>query len=80
MKSKVKNRTRAYYRHHRKRVIYRKSKIAKRIGWFEDCVGKFAKGKVHCSCHYCREKTWDLGFSKSDLVRLERMKDLDGLE
>ncbi|MFJ8263794.1 hypothetical protein ACIQ4I_17960 [Rummeliibacillus sp. NPDC094406] len=40
------NRNRAYYRHHRRRVIKRKMKITK--GWIIS-HGYLAKGKIHCS-------------------------------
>ena len=73
MKNKFSNRTRAYYRHHRNRVMQRKSKLAKQLGWYEKCVGKFAKGKIHCSCSYCRKKTREMGFPKSELTKLERI-------
>ncbi|GIP33513.1 hypothetical protein J2TS4_27230 [Paenibacillus sp. J2TS4] len=74
---KSRKRSRAYYRHHRRRVIQRKNKIAKQLGWNERYAGKFAKGKVHCSCYYCRKKTKYLGLPKSDLVRMQRMDNLD---
>lgn len=50
-------RTRAYYRHQRNRAIARKKRIFSmywRNGepWFP--VGKWNKGKVHCSCKLCR--------------------------
>ena len=76
MKNKSSNRTQAYYRHHRKRVIQRKSKLAKLLGWHGKCVGKFAKGKIHCSCSYCRKKTREMGFPKSELTKLECMDDM----
>ncbi|KIL40250.1 hypothetical protein SD70_14960 [Gordoniibacillus kamchatkensis] len=80
MKNKSRIRTRAYYRHHRKRVIQRKSKIARQFGWHVKFAGKFAMGKIHCSCFYCRRKTRELGLPKSDFVRLERMDDFYDLE
>lgn len=52
-------RTSAYRRHQRRRVIQRKLRIV-RHAWFlmtEDMTevvgGRFAKGKVHCSCGMC---------------------------
>ncbi|GGD89936.1 hypothetical protein GCM10010911_55740 [Paenibacillus nasutitermitis] len=40
-------------------------------------AGRFAKGKIHCSCFYCRKKTWEMGLPKSDLVKLDRAGDFD---
>lgn len=80
MKSKYRKRNRAYYRHHRRRVIQRKSRLAKQLGWHEKFAGKFAKGKIHCSCSYCREKTWELGLPKSDFVKQGCINDfIDGV-
>ncbi len=73
MKPHNKNRSRTYYRHHRKRVIQRKTKIAKQIGWHSRFTGYFAKGKVHCSCWMCSQKTKTDGFPHSQIIRLERM-------
>lgn len=73
MKPHHKNRGRAYYRHHRKRVIQRKAKIAKQTGWRSRFPGYFAKGKVHCSCQMCSQKTNTDGFPHSQLIQLERL-------
>lgn len=64
MKPKTTNRNRAYYRHHRRRVIKRKWRIALHNGWFirQEKRGKLSKGKVHCSCKMCQAKTRKLGF------------------
>jgi hypothetical protein len=67
------NRNRSYYRHHRKRVIRRKAKIVEQIGWYERRLGCFAKGKIHCSCWMCTEKTRISGYPKSEKVRLESL-------
>jgi len=60
-----KNRSRSYTRHQRERVILKKSYIFHHI-WGNDLteyrngkesplrVGKWAKGKVHCSCKMCK--------------------------
>lgn len=79
MKSKGNNRTRSYYRHHRRRVIQRKSRFAKQLGWHAKFTGEFAKGKIHCSCYYCRMKSREIGWSKSDLVKLTRMTEFNSL-
>lgn len=73
MKPYKKNRSRAYFRHHRKRVIRRKIKIAKHLGWHSRFTGYFAKGKVHCSCCLCSQKTKKDGFPHSQNKQLERL-------
>ncbi|SFJ45828.1 hypothetical protein [Thermoflavimicrobium dichotomicum] len=82
-KPKKKNRSTAYYRHHRKRVIQRKISITN--AWRYDSTvenwyalpqnkGRLNKGKIHCSCSMCQVKTWKDGWKKSDRVQLEKMK------
>ncbi|AMO87007.1 hypothetical protein ABHM95_06220 [Solibacillus isronensis] len=73
MKQHNKNRSRTYYRHHRKRVIQRKTKIAEQIGWHARFTGYFAKGKIHCSCRMCSQKTKLDGFPHSQSIQLERL-------
>ena len=73
MKPHQKNRSRDYYRHHRNRVIQRKIKIAKQIGWHSRFTGYFAKGKIHCSCWMCSDKTNKDGFPHSQIIQLERL-------
>ena len=48
------------------RAIHRKEGILKRIGgeeyveaWERGKPGRLAKGKIHCSCPMCREKSYD---------------------
>lgn len=60
------NRDRSYYRNQRKRAIHRKEGILRRIGgeayvraWAHGSTGRFAKGKIHCSCWMCRTKSYD---------------------
>ena len=60
------NRNRSYYRKQRKRVIRRKERILLRLGgeeylkgWAHGAVGRFAKGKIHCSCPLCRLKSYE---------------------
>ena len=62
------NRNRAYYRHHRKRVINRRLSIIKHYEWKvkNDDYGRLAKGKIHCSCWMCCEKSNQLGPKKSE--------------
>ena len=58
--------TRAYRRSQRDRVINRKICILRKIGgennvfaWSRGKRGRFAKGKIHCSCYMCRTKSYD---------------------
>ena len=60
------NRDRAYHRRQRKRAIHRKEGILRGIGgeeyvfaWSRGAPGRFAKGKIHCSCPMCRVKSYD---------------------
>ncbi|MEK3934366.1 hypothetical protein MKY41_03530 [Sporosarcina sp. FSL W7-1349] len=73
MKPHQTNRNRAYYRHHRERVIRRKTKLAKQIGWYSRFSGSFAKGKIHCSCWMCSQKTNKDGFPHSQVKQLARL-------
>ncbi|TVX87201.1 hypothetical protein [Paenibacillus agilis] len=70
MKPHNKNRNKAYARHQRKRIIQRKKLIAARWDWSVKYEGRFAKGKVHCSCSMCSEKTQQHGYPKSQLVKM----------
>lgn len=65
MKLRNTNRSRSYYRHQRERAINRKIYIFHHI-WGNELteyknvkeiplrVGKWSKGKVHCSCKICK--------------------------
>ncbi|WP_238600539.1 hypothetical protein [Metasolibacillus meyeri] len=67
------NRSRAYYRHHRRRAIRRKMNIAKARQWQWNppiALGKWSKGKIHCSCWMCAVKTKKDGYSHSQFKRL----------
>ncbi|WP_156158181.1 hypothetical protein [Gordoniibacillus kamchatkensis] len=77
MKPKRTNRSRDYYRHHRKRVINRKRKIIKHFCWNvkKNEYGRLAKGKIHCSCWWCSKKTQRLGFPKSEKTRIEGLEE-----
>jgi len=57
---------RAYRRSQRERVINRKIHILRKFGgkeyvfaWSRGKRGRFAKGKIHCSCKMCRAKSYD---------------------
>lgn len=81
----MKNRTKAYYRHHRWRSIRRKYEIRKQL-WGKEAVdeyyskdghsgvalGTLSKGKIHCSCPMCRSKSKD-GWSHRDRKKIENM-------
>ncbi|WP_341300455.1 hypothetical protein MHB44_19150 [Lysinibacillus sp. FSL H8-0500] len=73
MKPHRKNRNRAYYRHHRRRVIQRKLKIAKSYDWQFRYAGQLAKGKIHCSCWMCTQKTKRDGFPHGQIKKLAYM-------
>ncbi|PAF21020.1 hypothetical protein CHH49_13300 [Terribacillus saccharophilus] len=73
MKPFRQNRSRAYYWHHRRRVIQRKTKIAEHNGWHVRHTGYFAKGKVHCSCWMCTQKTNRDGLPHSQVIQWDRM-------
>jgi hypothetical protein len=69
-------RTRAYRRSHRNRIINRKVHILKQFGgenyvfaWSRGNAGRFAKGKIHCSCWMCRAKSYDI-LSHTDRKKL----------
>jgi hypothetical protein len=60
-------RTREYRRLQRMWVIKRKARILNEKGGDENVlawshggeIGRFAKGKIHCSCWMCRNKSYD---------------------
>lgn len=64
------NRNRALIRHHRNRVIQRKKRLAGTSGWSLAHDGSLSKGKIHCSCYWCSEKTKRLGFPKPEAARI----------
>ena len=71
-------RTKAYYRHHRWRVINRKKKFVKQTGrWNYKFDGVFNKGKMHCSCGMCTYKIRTLGYTMSDMRKIERLKSME---
>jgi len=63
----LRKKNRAYRRSQRNRVINRKVCILRKIGgekhvsaWSRGGeAGRFAKGKIHCSCGMCRTKSYD---------------------
>ena len=82
-------RDRAYIRKARMCTIRRKSALLRRLGggdlwlyegWTRGHPGRFAKGKIHCSCWMCRTKSYDR-LSRSDLKKKiggkQQLKDYD---
>jgi len=72
--------SRAYRRTQRQRVICRKVRILRKYGgekyvngWSAGGkkLGRFAKGKIHCSCPMCRRKSYD------ELSHTDRKKLID---
>ena len=68
--------TRASRRSQRTRIINRKVSILRKYGgeknvfaWSRGNTGRFAKGKIHCSCWMCRDKSYD-DLSYADKKRL----------
>lgn len=80
-------RSKGYVREQRKRAITKKLRILKDVRYFDDCegfeafvnnpvsVGGLDKGKVHCSCGMCAEKTRKVGWKHSDKRKLEKETD-----
>lgn len=70
------NRSRAYNRYQRYTHIERKKKIIKEQGgyWHFLHDGELSKGKIHCSCPYCRRKSQD-SLKISDRRRIESLED-----
>jgi hypothetical protein len=66
---------RGYYREQRKKHIKRKKKIIHNLNdyWYYKYDGSLNKGKIHCSCWMCRQKTYD-SWKHSDKQRIEEME------
>ena len=66
----------AYLRKERKRIVYKKCSLLKKLGYglYEGYTrgepGRLAKGKIHCSCWMCRKKSYD-SLSHQDLKHEE---------
>lgn len=73
----MKNRSQDYYRHHRNRVINRKKKIIKLANnyWHTEYDGILSKGKIHCSCWMCSNKSKVRGLKISDLRKEAKIED-----
>lgn len=79
----MEERTRAYHRHHRNRVIKRKRKLITKIYGYEKGYdeypvdGQLEKGKIHCSFSNRSKKVKTDSWKHSDLKQLMRIKDVD---
>lgn len=78
MKPNNKNRRKKINRHHRFRMIKRKKKIVLEIYKWNSGLhfpeGKLSKGKVHCSCWMCSEKSKFRGHPTSEQAKRTAMK------
>ena len=74
-------RNRAYRRSERNRAIARKKGAVKRFSggrftWYT-IDGKYAKGKIHCSCAMCREKDF-YGrhvLTKAEIIAIDKVNE-----
>jgi len=70
------SRTRAQRRQFRQNHIRRKkSKVLHQSGesWYPDAEdGRYDKGKIHCSCWMCAQKTNRDGFKHSDQKKMQK--------
>jgi len=68
--------SRSYLRDVRRKTIRRKQRIIKEQNnyWYYKNAGELAKGKIHCSCPLCRQKSSDLA-KISDLRKTQ--EDID---
>lgn len=71
--------SRAKTRYERFRHINRKKRIIKEQNnyWHYKHEGMLSKGKIHCSCWMCRQKSYD-SLKISDIRKIDKMNaDLD---
>ena len=83
-------RNKNFTREMRAKHIKRKKRISNMIhsSWY-DCDGKYSKGKIHCSCGMCSDKTRNkkykrrhlhanyapsLNWKHSDLIKIQSME------
>lgn len=83
------NHNRGYYRRMRAKHIRRKKRIVNAYHgyWYYSSDGMYSKGKIHCSCPMCSQKTNNKGKNRlkhgnyypsknwkhSDRIKIERM-------
>lgn len=83
----------AYNRDVSFRKALRKKRLARETYWspqgweYYDNIHQYSKNKIHCSCHYCSQKTRNKGYrqrgnyhrsinyKKSDLIQMMSMDD-----
>lgn len=70
------NRSRSYYRQMRKKHIDRKKRIANSYYYplVLKCDGMYSKGKIHCSCAMCANKTNTKHLSKASIYWSPKLK------
>ena len=70
------HRTRDYRRKMNYTKAIRKRKIDHEIHEtpFYNNIGRYIKGKIHCSCALCRAKSNGDNWKKSDAVRIDSMR------
>jgi hypothetical protein len=76
--------SRVYRRSQRERVINKKVHLLRQIGgernvfaWSRGNVGRFAKGKIHCSCWMCRSKSYDTPSHADERKLLAAMQQME---
>ena len=75
------SRTRAYTRKMRAKAIKRKKRIVSNWRWFENGYyphdGMYSKGKIHCSCPLCKDKTYygKHMLTEQELVSILKLKE-----
>lgn len=71
-----KRHTKSHIRHESYTHIRRKEKILKNVklgsyyGYTRGQPHRISKGKIHCSCPMCREKTKERGWKHADVVNM----------
>ncbi|EGQ27520.1 hypothetical protein HMPREF9372_0511 [Sporosarcina newyorkensis 2681] len=78
----MKDRSRAYTRHQRERIIKKKVSILRDILGYEErhlpIRGTLSKGKVHCSCKLCRyEQVYGIPKAKHRVIWEAMEKEMD---
>lgn len=75
----MKNRSKAYIRHQRERIIRKKWATLKNVFLLErnymPVRGKLSKGKIHCSCRICRYEQYHSIPKAKHKAKLKAMKE-----
>lgn len=53
--------------------FYEDAVTGKKLEWY-DHFGQYRKGKIHCSCHLCTEKTNDAFYGRRNYKPCDRRK------